>query len=370
MQFPEASIDNLRGFGYTADEARFLYLVATHSGYFSTRQYLQFTGAKSGEKSMAFTQKVLGKGHATARLLLRNGRVYHLFSRPVYRAIGRENLRNRREHSVEHLRTRLVILDFVLAHLDYRYLETEADKVDYFCRELHISKAFLPAKRYNGAIHAKTTERYFVDKFPLFFASESSLPAVVTFSFVDPGFLSLDSFETHLLAYSSLFSALPKLRFLYIATRPTHVEAAQKLFLALANRTPNIDPGEEILRYFHLRKLWESKQYGKLSDEDMEFLNRAQKQFNDAPTDIRFYQWWEGQVSSEMIRAEFRDLTPRREVHFDAEVLDGQAALFEAQPRTRIVALPAKLVTYSPDSTLSPPFGSDFGAQPKQTTEK
>ena len=97
MQFPVASIDNLRGFGYTADEARFLYLVATHSGYFSTRQFLKFTRTKSGDRSMAFTQKVLGKGHATARLLLRNGRVYYLFSRPVYRAIGRENLRNRRE---------------------------------------------------------------------------------------------------------------------------------------------------------------------------------------------------------------------------------------------------------------------------------
>ena len=100
MHFPETSIENLLGFGYTEDEARFLYLVATHSGYFCTRQYLAFTGAKSGDKSVAFTQKVLGKGHATARLLLRNGRVYHLFSRLVYRAIARENLRNRREHSV------------------------------------------------------------------------------------------------------------------------------------------------------------------------------------------------------------------------------------------------------------------------------
>ena len=102
MQFPESSIENLCWLGYTEDEARFLYLVVTHSGYFSTRQYLGFTGAKSGEKNMAFTQKVLGKGHATAQLLLRNGRVYHLFSRIVYRAIRREHLRNRREHSVEH----------------------------------------------------------------------------------------------------------------------------------------------------------------------------------------------------------------------------------------------------------------------------
>src|SRR5690348_16616328 len=125
MTFPESSIDNLRAFGYTEDEAPFLYLVATHSGYFSTRQYLQFTGAKSGEKSMAFTQKLLGRGHANARLLFRNGRIYHLYSRLLYRAIGRENLRNRHEHSVEHIRNKLATLDFVLAHLDYRYLETE-----------------------------------------------------------------------------------------------------------------------------------------------------------------------------------------------------------------------------------------------------
>jgi hypothetical protein len=86
MDFRKSSIENLRSLGYTQDEARFLYLVAMHSGYFSARQYLTFAGAKSGEKSMAFTQKVLAKGHAAARMLLRNGRIYHLFSRLVYRA--------------------------------------------------------------------------------------------------------------------------------------------------------------------------------------------------------------------------------------------------------------------------------------------
>src|SRR5215470_1390745 len=142
MTFPESGIENLRSLGYTEDEARFLYIVATHSSYFSTRQYLQFTGAKSGEKSMALTQKLRGNGHATAKMLLRNGRLYHLKSRLIYRAIGRQNLRNRREHSVEYMRTKLAILDFVLAHLDYSYLETEAAKVDYFCRERGISKVF------------------------------------------------------------------------------------------------------------------------------------------------------------------------------------------------------------------------------------
>ena len=156
MHFPETSIENLRGFGYTEHEARFLYLVATHSGYFSTRQYLAFTGAKSGDKSMPLTQKVLGKGHATARLLLlKRTRLPSFLSTCVSRNWTGKNLRNRREHSVEHIRTKLAILDFVLAHVDYRYLETETEKVDYFCRKLSIDRTLLPAKRYKGAIREK-----------------------------------------------------------------------------------------------------------------------------------------------------------------------------------------------------------------------
>src|SRR6266705_1254366 len=124
----------------------------------SIRQFLHFTAIKSGDKSMAFSEKLRAKGHATARSFLRNGRVYHLFSRIVYRAIGRENLRNRRAHSLEHIRTRLVALDFILAHRQYEYLETEADKLNYFCRQLDIPKELLPVKRYSGAVHNRTTE--------------------------------------------------------------------------------------------------------------------------------------------------------------------------------------------------------------------
>lgn len=370
MYFPEISIEHLRSFGYTEDEARFLYLVATHSGYFSTRQYLAFTGAKSGDKNMAFTQKVLGKGHATAHLLLRNGRVYHLFSRLVYRAIGRENLRNRREHSAEHIRTKLAILDFVLAHLDYRYLETEAEKVDYFCCTLGINRVLLPAKRYTGAIRRKTTDRYFVDKFPLFFASESLSSPVVTFSFVDPGQMSLRSFETHLLAYASLFSALPRLHFVYIATRPTHFESARKLFLAMTNQAPKTDRGEEVLRYFAVRKFWDAKQYSVLSADDIEFLNNAQKRFDDALTDIRYHQWAENRISSDMARAEFRDLGPKPEIRFSTEMVDGQTALFAPKVLWRNRRIGEARVTKVLQSTFISGFEPVFKGEARQTEEK
>src|SRR2546427_5467968 len=262
MIFPESSLANLGSLGYTEDETRFLYVVATHSGYFSMRQFLQFTGTKSGDKSMAFSQKLLAKGHATARSFLRNGLVYHLFSRIVYRAIGRENLRNRRAHSLEHIRTRLVALDFVLAHLQYEYLETEDDKLNCFSQQLDIPKELLPVKRYSGAIHNRTTLRYFVDKFPIFLCSGSFSSPVVTFTFVDPGLGILDSFKTHLLAYGSLFEALSEVRLVYVSPPPTHVQGGRQTFLAAAGRPPKKDPGDEILRYFRLQKLWDERKHG------------------------------------------------------------------------------------------------------------
>jgi hypothetical protein len=370
MTFPESNIENLRSLGYTEDEARFLYLVATHSSYFSTRQYLNFTGAKSGERSMAFTQKLLAKGHATAKLLLRNGRIYHLHSRLIYRAVGRQNLRNRREHSPEYIRTKLAILDFILAHLEYRYFETEAEKVEYFCSKLGLNRGILPAKHYSGAIRHKTTGRYFVDKFPLFFVPESSLPPVVTFSFVDPGLMTLASFETHLLAYGTLFSALPLLNFVYIATRSTHFESARKLFLTITQRAPNIDPGDQVLRYFALRKLWEAKRYGKLNDDDLEFLNRATKQFNDALTDIRYYQWLKGHASSDMIRADFRNLAPKQEVSFRTELVDGQTALFQPSVTRRVSRTGVTKVTQPSQGTFGAGFEPAFGAEERQAQEK
>src|SRR5205823_12210823 len=95
-------------------------------------------------------------------------------------------------------------------------------KFGFFIEQLGIDKKYLPAKRYAGAVRERHTDRYFVDKFPMFLPPNPSSPPVVSFSFVDPGLESLDSFKTHLDAYTPLFCQLPKLNFHYIAARDTH----------------------------------------------------------------------------------------------------------------------------------------------------
>ena len=367
MTFPETSIENLRGLGYTEDEARFLYLVAMHSGYFTTRQFLAFTGTRSGDRSMAFTQKVLGHSHATARLLLRNGRVYHLFSRIVYRALGRENLRNRREHAADHIRSRLMILDFVLAHLDYTYLETEQDKIRYFVGQMSIPKQSLPTKRYTGAINKHATDRYFVDKFPIFFGPHSS---VVNFTFIDPGWDSLKTLDNHLFAYMGLFGALREVHLTYVATRPTRFKAAQEMFLSMVDRPPKTDPSEEVLRYFRLRKAWEEKKYALFANEDIELLNKYTQQFAKHPCAERYPAWKDGQVSTDMIRSLCRDMTPPRNVSFHTELVDGQAALFEAKSGRKTNDETHAKVKTAGSSTFRPPFSSAFTGEQKELSEK
>src|SRR4029077_17921389 len=119
-----------------------------------------------------------------------------------------------------------------------------------------------------------------------------------------------------LFAYSSLFSAMPHVNFEYIATSPKHFAGPRQLVMAMAARTTNPEPGVEGLRYFHYRHMWETKQYGRLNVEQIEFLSEAKKRFNDAQTDIRYQQWLNGQITAGAVTEEFRKLAPRREVSF------------------------------------------------------
>src|SRR5437879_4867838 len=192
MNIPRIYIIALGSFGYTEDEARFLYLVAAHSGYFTCQQFLHFIDGKPGKRSLSFVRKLVEQGHASARPCLRNGKVYHLFARNLYEAIGKDNVRFRRRHSTEYIRTRLAALDFILGKLDYSFFETEQTKVHFFTEQLGIDRKYLPAKRYAGAIREQFTDRYFVDKFPMYLLPNAS-PPVVSFSFVAPGLESLDS---------------------------------------------------------------------------------------------------------------------------------------------------------------------------------
>jgi len=317
MNIPCVHTEGIRGLGYTEDEARFLYIVANHPGYFAPRQFLAFTGTSWGKRSQLFTDKLDRRGHVTWREYQDMGGVYHLFSKTLYRQIDRENLRNRRRHSTEFIRTRLLLLDFVLANQAYDYFETEHDKVRFFCDELAIPRKALPAKAYEGASTPETTLRYFVDKFPLFrAATNGSSSLVVTFYYVDPGQASTAGFAKHLNAYAPLFSHLRSFRFVYIAPFTVHFARAEQCFSSLVKTPLQVGVSEELERYFGLRAAWDGKQYGQLSSDNIEWLDQANKRFAGPRIEQLYTAWCSDGTGKDEHGALLRDSQPTRSAEF------------------------------------------------------
>lgn len=323
MKIATHDISALEALGYSTAEAGFLYLVATYSGYFLPRQFIAFTQAGRGKRSQYFTDKLESRGHATWREYQSVGGVYHLFSRTLYRQLDRDNLRNRGRHSTEFIRTRLILLDFILANQGHQYLETEQEKLNYFCRQIGIPRTVLPAKSYEGASPAEPTVRYFVDKFPLFLdSSQTPCPPVLTLSYVDPGRASLAGFRNHLHAYTPLFRHLGDFRFLYISSSSAHFLQAEECFSSLVTASLQQGVSLELIRYFRLRAAWDAKQYGKLSNEDIEWLEQASLRFRDPDMEHLYDSWASNKLTEEGLRLQTGKTVARGGIRFATHLID------------------------------------------------
>jgi hypothetical protein len=331
MKMPQEHVERIACLGYTESEARFLYMVATHSGYFTLRQFNTFAGVHRGKRTTAFAQKLLKHAHATMRDYMGTGSVFHLFSRQIYRPIDKNNVGNHRRHSFDYIRTRLVQMDFLLENPSYDFLETEDDKISLFCESLAVPKDVLPAKVYEGAPGNHPTVRYFVDKFPLFLAAPLSGAApVVTFGFVDSGPGSLWSFVAYLAAYQGLFRHLKSFRLLYIAPRATEFRRAEDRFRSSVKQPLESHVSGEILRYFEIRRKWERHEYVVPVTADFEFLNEARRRFHGHRFESLYRGWATGQIAERELRLEFSQLTPERTVFFDTYLVrNGRSPLDE-----------------------------------------
>ncbi|MBZ5539827.1 MAG: hypothetical protein LAN61_04815 [Acidobacteriia bacterium] len=325
MNLPTSHIEQITVLGYTESEARFLYIVATHSGYFTMRQFLAFAGARRGKRTTTFTLKLLKHAHATVRDYMGTGSIFHLFSRTIYKPIEKDNFRNRRRHSFDYIRTRLVLLDFILENPEYDFLETEQEKVHFFCDSLCVPKEALPAKVYEGLPGSHPTIRFFVDKFPLFLAPPfPGLPPVVTFTYVDHGCASLTNFTSHLGAYQSLFRHLQSFRFLYIAPRLTQFGHAEASFRNAIKRPIEADVSSEIFRYFEIRRKWESHKYIVPVTEDFEFLAEARRRFRGERFEELYRDWYARRLDERQLRIEFSQPIPDRTVFFDTYLVGNE----------------------------------------------
>ena len=330
MKISTDHTETIRAFGYTETEATFLYIVAIHSGYFTQRQFGNLIQCKPGRPVHAFIQRATEKQHLKKITFQNNGSVYQLSSKPIYESIQKENSRNRRSHSLEFIKTRLAILDFVLEHLDADYLESESERLRYFEEEFQIDRKNMPSRVYKGSNQSPDTARYFVDKFPIFFDRVISPRQVIpTFTYIDPGFENVKGFRLHLETYSAFLKQLPCFEFIYACSSGRVFHLAERAFHNLI-AVPSHLQAAHAIRYFHLRFAWDSKRYESLSNDDLEFLNDAKAKFASDALESLYRKWSEHGVIEEELTLELNQLlADSRDVQFRTYLLPFDYSLFD-----------------------------------------
>lgn len=120
----------LERFGYTPRESRFLTLAGPVSGVFCRRHFNQFVDGECGAVAQRFIKRALTLGHITQLAFSAAPAIYHVSSLAIYASVGDGQSRNRREHSPETIRRRLMALDYCLAEDPATVLATDAAKYD------------------------------------------------------------------------------------------------------------------------------------------------------------------------------------------------------------------------------------------------
>ncbi|HEV2401018.1 MAG TPA: hypothetical protein VGS27_29055 [Candidatus Sulfotelmatobacter sp.] len=315
----------IQRFGYNETEATFLYLVATHSGYFTRSQFLRYSQQSKGCLVHRFTTKTLTQGHATAKEYGYQTLVFHLFSRQIYGAIDKDNLRNRRQLSKELIRTRLLILDFVLSDPDRQYLETEADKVRYFNRELGIPLTLIPCRTYKSQKSGSQTDRYFVDRFPVFLTS-GPVPTP-TFVYCDSDLPGSFGFLTHVRNYEQLLWRLHGFSLVYASPNSAKFHRAQRFFSRTFDSGTAVD-SVQLSRYFHIRRLWESHDTESLTRADRDFLREGDKRFQGEFFESLYQKWSTGAVSPQDLKLQFSDSEASIKRGFSTHLLPNNYDIF------------------------------------------
>jgi hypothetical protein len=294
MAFSADQLAPLRSFGYTEAESRFLYVVATHSGYFTVRQFLDFAHAKSGKRNAHLIEKLFSQGHATAQRYRRRSCIYHLHSRALYDAIGKGELRNRRNHEIRHIRARLLALEYVLAHPENDYFETAEAKWRYLVETLKVPHHVF------GPENGETEWITFPDRFPVSVSPGCAESApVLTFTYIASEPVGLGPFIKHCRTYRRLFVVLPYFRFVYVSTASKEQEEAAELFALLIQGTGLV----KLLRYFDLKTKWDNQQYAQVSTDELVFLSESRKRYTGEAFATLYYLWKRNQLPKDL-RAE------------------------------------------------------------------
>jgi len=296
----------LESVGYTEREAAFLYLVALHSGYFLRRQYGRFIQRERGAIAAQFLRKAVALGHLQSVACGQARFVYHLTSREMYSAIGLAASQHRRLKGDAQIKSRLMVLDFVLDHLGDSILDSSEAKLGFFSQNFALSESFLPSSPGGGG-------HLFPEEFPILVGEQQS----VRFTFFDEGALSTSAFESFLSRYRAVFAALPSFNLLYLADSDHNFERAAKVFAALypearALGVTSMTPHgvDHFLEYLHTYENNET-QKRPITLRDLAVLREGEHLYTTLEHQALCAAWKIGSTSAERIRQRFQQQGPQ-----------------------------------------------------------
>jgi hypothetical protein len=204
MTVPDERVRAVAELGrYTERQARFLVTVMRHSGVCVPRQYARFCGIQYGAKTRKFFGKLVRREHASVMECRHNrARLYHVKPRALYRAIGDEECRFRRQMPLSLALQRLMILDAIVESPDVVWLATAEEKAAQLTLLTRMAREELPhiTVRQGDAV----TVRYFPERLPIGISPDGR--GVLAFVVDDPCF---DAFRDFLMRHAALLRALP-----------------------------------------------------------------------------------------------------------------------------------------------------------------
>jgi len=293
-------IASLESIGYAAREASFLYLVAVHSGYFLRRQYHLFAQRQGGALMTRLLEKAARHQHIQVVECGQGRHLYHLTSKPVYEALGLAGSQHRRIKGDAHIKSRLMVLDFVLTNLDANLLENEAAKIDFFMTQCSIPFELLP-RSYTGRL------MHFSDAFPIL-VSNAGVPR---FTFFDEGQVTAMRFERFLEQYQPLFAELGQFELTYLADVESNCARAKSSFERFLpsdrlHGVTNLTPRgvEHFLGFLAARQRYEA-QSNFITARDLEVLREGEHLYISLEHHAMYAAWKIRSTSADKIRQRF-----------------------------------------------------------------
>src|SRR5882762_3192829 len=211
------AIDTIRCLGYSERQASFIFTVAVHSGYFLRRQFNFSVQRRRGWIAANFLAKAKRAGHVREIQCAPGRLLYQLCAKQIYRIVGQKDSPNRRTKSPREIRRKLIMLDYVLAHLGTEeFLETDASRCKCFA-QFGVKNDVLASANKFGELLPVSVRR-----------AEKSL--TVLFTFIDEGQRSIARFERFLSTHDKLLCSLPQFEVAFVPAPPELLKKAHHFF--------------------------------------------------------------------------------------------------------------------------------------------